>query len=129
MLNSIQQFIYHTFSILNKSKINYCIQNNYEELPYHLESDIDIFISNISEYELDRINKLISQKTGFKIVQKFQWVYDIHIYLLILILMNCQLFNLIIILIILLLDIGMYDPKTMLKNRRIYNNFLCSKTG
>ncbi len=58
------------FDILNKSDIDYCIANNYKDMPEKWPTDIDIFYRNATEVDLDKAVSLCAEQTKCKIVQK-----------------------------------------------------------
>ena len=58
------------FEIINKSGLEYCIQNKYEMMPEQIPSDIDMMYRNASEEFLDNLVKEIAQETGLIITQK-----------------------------------------------------------
>ena len=48
------QLLEQVFEIINKSGLDYCIQNKYEMMPEEIPSDIDMMYRNADEYFLER---------------------------------------------------------------------------
>ena len=60
--------------------LDYCIQNNYEEMPEQFPSDIDIFYRNASEKDLDLIVQEAANDAGLLVVQKLAMGYKQFVY-------------------------------------------------
>lgn len=58
------------FGILNRSGLDYCVQNKYTNMPEEIPSDIDIMYQNAGEHFLDILMTKVSQETGLIITQK-----------------------------------------------------------
>ena len=72
-INSILQTI-------NDSGLDYCIQNGYEDLPYSIPTDIDIFYRNSSEKQLDGIVTEAAKNANLLVVQKIAMGYYHFVY-------------------------------------------------
>ena len=70
------------FEIINKSGLEYCIQNKYEMMPEQIPSDIDMMYRNASEEFLDNLVKEIAQETGLIITQKICQGYYEYTYII-----------------------------------------------
>ena len=70
------------FETLNKSGLDYCVQNKYEMMPEEIPSDIDMMYRNASEKELDGIVKEILKETGLILTQKIVQDYGEYTYIL-----------------------------------------------
>lgn len=64
----------------NDLKLDYCIQNGYQNMPEHYPTDIDIFYQGATEKDLDSIVKTAAKKTGLKIIQKVAMGYYHFVY-------------------------------------------------
>ena len=76
------QLLEQVFEIINKSGLDYCIQNKYEMMPEEIPSDIDMMYRNADEYFLDRLVIKIAKETGLLITQKIVQGYYEYTYIL-----------------------------------------------
>ena len=58
------------FDIINRSGLDYCIQNKYEMMPEEIPSDIDMMYRGAGEKDLDALVIRIAQETRLLITQK-----------------------------------------------------------
>lgn len=73
-------YLYTIFECFNNQKLDYCIQNGYQNMPEHYPTDIDIFYRNATEEDLDIVVKIAAEKTGLKIIQKVAMGYYHYVY-------------------------------------------------
>ncbi|MBN2730613.1 MAG: hypothetical protein JXR53_15420 [Bacteroidales bacterium] len=65
-----KELLEKVFEVLNKSGLDYVVQNKYEMMPEKIPSDIDMFYRNADEKRLDEIVKEVARATEMIIVQK-----------------------------------------------------------
>lgn len=70
------------FDFLNDIKAEFCVINNYEDLPNHIPTDVDIAIDERTFRILDSIISKISNDNNVKIVQKIWHGYNKCAYIL-----------------------------------------------
>jgi hypothetical protein len=70
------------FEILNDKKINYCVMNNYEEMPEVISSDVDIAIDKTTFAALDSLIIMLAKKHDVAITQKIWHGYNKCAYIL-----------------------------------------------
>jgi len=82
LVNKNQYMLKKVFYVLNEFGLDYCVQNNYQEMPQEIPSDIDIFYRNATEQELDTLISKIALICDLKVVQKITMGYWGFVYML-----------------------------------------------
>lgn len=77
---SMKIYLKTILQIFESHNLDYCIQNNYEEMPEKFPSDIDIFYRNASEKDLDYIVQEAAKETGLLVIQKLAMGYKQFVY-------------------------------------------------
>ena len=70
------------FDIINRSGLDYCIQNKYEMMAEEIPSDIDMMYRGAGEKDLDTLVIRIAQETRLLITQKIVQGYYEYTYIL-----------------------------------------------
>ena len=70
------------FELLNKNMINYCVMNNYIDMPEIIPSDVDFAISFEDYQKLDNLINYLAAKHNVVITQKIWHGYNKCAYIL-----------------------------------------------
>lgn len=70
------------FKVINKSNLDYCIQNKYEMMPEEIPSDIDMMYRDASEEDLDNLVNKVAKETGLIVTQKICQGYFEYTYII-----------------------------------------------
>lgn len=80
MISKENNYLKIIFDYLNRSGLDYCIQNGYENMPDSFPTDVDIFYRNATEKDLDWIVKKAAIHAGLQVTQKVAMGYYHFVY-------------------------------------------------